>query len=134
LKRIGIVGGLSPESTILYYKTIVEEYRKRFRNEHYPEIIIYSVNFEEFTVAVDKGFDDKAYGILLDAIKRLASAGADFALISANTPHMYFDRLVKESPIPLISIIDSLAEKLLEDPGLSSWPLRDKVYVTKRLL
>jgi len=114
-KRIGIVGGLSPESTVLYYKTIVEEYRRRFGNESYPVIIIYSVNFEAFTRAVEEGRDGDAKAILLEAIEALARVGADFALISANTPHMYFDDLAKSSPIPLLSIIDALAEELRKD-------------------
>jgi aspartate racemase len=114
-KRIGIIGGLSPESTILYYKTIIEEYRRRFNDEHYPEIIIYSIDFEEFTRAVDEGRDHDAIELLMNAINRLAYAGVDFAIISANTPHKYFNILVKRSPIPILSIIDALAESIIRD-------------------
>ena len=115
MKRIGIVGGLSPESTILYYKTIIEEYRRRYNDYYYPIIMIYSVNFGEFTDYVRRGIYDKARELLLEAIKALARAGADFALISANTPHMFFEYLKSNSPIPLLSIIDALAEELKKD-------------------
>ncbi|MET1160344.1 MAG: aspartate/glutamate racemase family protein [Thermoprotei archaeon] len=114
-KCIGIVGGLSPESTILYYKTIVEEYRRRYGNEHYPIIIIYSIDFEEFTRAVDEGRDEDAVEILLEAINGLVRAGADFAVISANTPHKYYDVLVSRASMPILSIIDALAEAVKKD-------------------
>jgi len=115
LRKIGIVGGLSPESTILYYRTIVDEFRRRFGSEDYPDIIIYSVNFGAFTRFVEEGRREEAAELLLKAVKALARAGADFAIISANTPHMFFDYLVAHSPIPLISIIDALAEELEKD-------------------
>ncbi len=115
VKTIGIVGGLSPESTVLYYLTIVREFRSRFNSENYPNIIIYSVSFGEFTRHVASGNREEAVKILLEALKALHRAGADFAIISANTPHMFFNELSSKTPIPLISIIDSLAEKLIED-------------------
>lgn len=115
MKTIGIVGGLSPESTVLYYTTIVEEYRRRYGNEEYPEIVIYSVNFGEFTRLMEKGRFEEAASIIIEAVKLLHKAGADFAIISANTPHMFLSRLLRESPIPIISIIDALAEKLIQD-------------------
>ncbi len=115
MKNIGIVGGLSPESTILYYKTIVEEYRKRFHSEEYPIIIIYSVNFGMFTRLMEEGKWREAASLLVEAIRSLHSAGADFALIAANTPHMFFEYIASNSPIPLLSIIDTLAEVLKKD-------------------
>jgi len=115
MKTIGIVGGLSPESTVLYYTTIVKEYRRRYGNEEYPEIVIYSVNFGKFTRLMEKGRFEEAASIIIEAVKSLHKAGADFAIISANTPHMFLSRLLRESPIPIISIIDALAEKLIQD-------------------
>jgi len=112
MKTIGIVGGLSPESTVLYYSNIIEEYRRKCRNEEYPEIIIYSVNFGKFTRLMERGKFKEAADIIVKAIKALHKAGADFAIISANTPHIAFNYIASQSPIPLISIIDSLAEEL----------------------
>ena len=115
MKTIGIVGGLSPESTILYYKYIVEEYRRRSGNEYYPKIVIYSVCFGKFIDLISSNKLDEAIELLLEAIEALYRAGADFALISANTPHMLFDKLKSKSPIPLLSIIDALADELKKD-------------------
>lgn len=115
MKNIGIVGGLSPESTILYYKTIIEEYRRMFGDENYPSIIIYSVNFGKFTEFMREGKRREAADLLVKAVKSLQSAGADFALIAANTPHMFFDYIASRSSIPLLSIIDALAEVLKRD-------------------
>ncbi len=115
MRKIGIVGGLSPESTVLYYRTIIEEYRKRFRDENYPDIIIYSVNFGAFTRFMEENRWKDAADLLVKALKSLESAGADFAVISANTPHMFLDYIVSRSSIPILSIIDALAEVLKKD-------------------
>ena len=115
LKKIGILGGLSPESTIIYYETITREYRRRYNNEKYPEIIIYSLSFGEFVEKMSNGKSIEALNMLVNGVKSLAVAGADFALIAANTPHVFYKELVSRSPIPLLSIIDSLAEELKND-------------------
>lgn len=115
MKTIGIVGGLSPESTVLYYNNIIREYRRRYNNEYYPKIIIYSVNFGKFTRLIEEYRLKEVADMLLDAIKSLYLAGADFAIISANIPHIVFNSISYRSPIPIISIIDSLAEVLKKD-------------------
>jgi len=131
MKSIGIVGGLSPESTVLYYMTIIREFRRRFSSEKYPNIVIYSINFEEFTESISRGDYGRAVDILLNAIHSLHRAGADFAIISANTPHMFFKELESKSPIPLLSIIDALAEKLIEDGVRKIGLLGTKFTLTK---
>ena len=131
MKRIGIVGGLSPESTVLYYRVIIEEFRKRFRSEYYPDIVIYSVNFGAFTKFVEEGRNKEAADVILKAIHALARAGADFAVISANTPHMFFDYLSKESPIPILSIVDALAEELRKDGVVKVGLLGTKYTLTQ---
>ena len=107
MKTLGIIGGLGPESTIDYYQRIIALYRERTRDGSYPEFVINSVNLK-------KGLDFMAVNdlarmadYLLDAIARLARAGADFGLISANTPHIVFDDVAPKSPIPLISIVEA---------------------------
>jgi len=115
LKNIGIIGGLSPESTILYYKVIVDDYRRRFQSENYPNIIIYSVNFGEFTKLISEGRNEDAAKILVEAAKALERAGADFIVIAANTPHMLLNYIEPEIKVPILSIIDALAEELKKD-------------------
>ncbi len=107
MKTLGIIGGLGPESTIDYYQRIIALYRERTGDGGYPEFIINSVN-------LTKGLDFMAVNdlarmadYLLDGIAKLARAGADFGLISANTPHIVFDDVASKSPIPLISIVEA---------------------------
>jgi aspartate racemase len=107
MKILGIIGGLGPESTLEYYQNIIALYRERQCDGSYPEFIINSVDLK-------KGLDFMAEGnltgmadYLLEEIGKLARAGANFGLISANTPHIVFDELAPKSPIPLISIVEA---------------------------
>ncbi len=114
-KRIGIVGGLGPEATIVYYSTIISGYRSITGSEDYPEVIIYSLCFECFRGAVRRGDSGAAVSMLLNALESLHRAGADLALIAANTPHMFYDVLAEKSAIPLIDIVEPLADALARD-------------------
>ncbi len=105
MKRIGIIGGLGPEATIDYYRSIIELYRKR-QNGNHPEIIIYSLNMHEFCDKTKYKELDKTISWLADAIKSLHKAGADFGFIASNTPHIVFDEVKALSPIPLLSIVE----------------------------
>jgi aspartate racemase len=107
MKILGIIGGLGPESTVEYYQNIIALYRERQRDGSYPEFIINSVDLKKgldfMTVNNLGGMAD----YLLEEIDKLAQAGANFGLISANTPHIVFDEVASKSPIPLISIVEA---------------------------
>jgi aspartate racemase len=107
MKTLGIVGGLGPESTIDYYETIIALYRERTGDGSYPEFIINSVNLRKGLDFMDAGDLAGMAAYLLEGIGKLGDAGADFALISANTPHIVFDEVAPKSPIPLISIVEA---------------------------
>jgi aspartate racemase len=109
-KKIGILGGLSPESTSIYYNHIIREYAKRFSDYNYPEIIIYSVNFQEFIDWQNKERWDLASDKMIEVFNILEKAGADFGLIATNTMHIAFDKVQNEISIPILSIIESTAE------------------------
>lgn len=109
-RAIGIVGGLSPESTVVYYEHIIREYRRRFGDHSYPEIIIYSVNFQRFVDWMRSEEWDCIARALTAAVMRLYRAGADFALIASNTMHIVFDEVERNSPIPLLSIVEATAD------------------------
>ncbi|MFQ6076847.1 MAG: aspartate/glutamate racemase family protein [Candidatus Bathyarchaeia archaeon] len=111
-KRIGILGGLSPESTITYYEYITRTYYERFGDYNYPEILIYSVNFQEFVDWQKEGRWDRAADKMVEALAALHRAGADFGVIATNTMHIVFDEVQERSPMPLISIIDATAEAI----------------------
>ncbi len=105
----GIVGGLGPESTIDYYRRIIEAW-ERERPSSLPSIVIDSLDVWRALGLVER---DRA-GLaeyLLTSLRRLAGAGADFIAISANTPHIVFDDLAARSPVPLLSIVEVCAEE-----------------------
>jgi aspartate racemase len=120
MKTVGIIGGIGPESTIEYYRQIVAAYRERQGGAavslvnpddapatSYPSIIINSVDLSKLVHWVGAGELDVFTDYLAAEIERLARAGADFAVLAANTPHLVFDELQKRSSIPLVSIIES---------------------------
>src|SRR6266568_2988808 len=107
MKTLGIIGGLGPESTVDYYQRLIALYRERTRDGSYPEFIIASVNLRKGLNFMDAGDLAGMADYLLEAIGKLARAGADFGIISANTPHIVFDEVAPKSPIPLISIVEA---------------------------
>jgi aspartate racemase len=106
---LGIVGGLGPESTIDYYRRILEEWKRGFPSSS-PSIIIDSLDVDLGLRLVEH---DRPALIeyLGSSVSRLAAAGADFAAMAANTPHVVFDELVERSPIPMVSIVEACAEE-----------------------
>lgn len=116
-KRIGILGGMTPESTITYYQHIVRTYQRRFGTHGFPAIVIYSVSFQQLEDWMEAGEWDRVGDVLADGLHRLSEAGADFAVMASNTVHLLFDRLERESPIPLISIVEATA-RAIERAGL----------------
>lgn len=93
MKTIGIIGGIGPESTVDYYKRIIEALRSE-GSLAAPEIIIFSVNLEEVLELVSRQEWNRLVFLLVAKIKALHRAGADFAVISANTPHIGASRVV----------------------------------------
>ena len=105
MKTLGIIGG--PESTIDYYQSIIALYRERTTDGSYPQFIINSIDLKKGLAFMDASNLSGMADFLLEAIGKLARAGADFGLISANTPHIVFDEVASKSPIPLISIVEA---------------------------
>src|SRR6185437_659178 len=107
MKTLGIVGGLGPESTIDYYGKIIAFYRQRAGDGSYPQFIINSVNMKKGLDFMEANNLADMAEFLLEEIGKLARAGATFGLISANTPHIVFDKVASKSPISLISIVEA---------------------------
>lgn len=107
MKTLGIIGGLGPESTIDYYGKIIALYRQRRRDGSYPQFIINSIDLNKGLNFMDANNLTGMTDYLVEEIGKLARAGATFGLISANTPHIVFDKVAARSPIPLISIIEA---------------------------
>ena len=110
MKTVGIIGGIGPESTIEYYRLIVESYRDRKKNESYPSIIINSIDLQKMLSLIVANELELVIGYLAGELERLAKAGASFGLLAANTPHVVFDEINVDSPIPLISIVQATCD------------------------
>jgi aspartate racemase len=107
MKTLGIVGGLGPESTVDYYQRIIAVYRERTGDRHYPEFVVISVDLRKGLDFMDANDLSGMANYLLGGIDKLARSGADFGIISANTPHIVFDEIAPKSPIPLVSIVEA---------------------------
>ena len=114
MKKIGIIGGLGPEATIDYYKEIINAFKNEKGDLNYPEIIIYSVNMSEFLSLMKEKKYDQVTTLLLEKIEGLKRAGAEFAVLSANTPHLLFDRIKEKCGIPMISIVEATCNESLK--------------------
>jgi aspartate racemase len=107
MKKLGIVGGVGPESTIEYYRAIMALYRARITDGSYPSFIINSVDLKKGIDFMEANDLPGMAQFLVDEIAVLVNAGADFGLIAANTPHIVFDEVAAKSSIPLISIVEA---------------------------
>src|SRR3982074_2055026 len=105
MKTLGIIGGLGPEATIDYYERIIALYRERNPDGSYPSMFVNSVDLNKARALITANDLAGVTKYFVDEIGKLAKAGADFGLIAANTPHIVFDDVQKESPIPLLSIV-----------------------------
>lgn len=108
MKKIGLVGGMTPESTMIYYRTLIELGRNRWDDPlRNPVILIYSINLAEITAQQTVGDEDGVVRSLVDALHRLRRAGAEIAALTANTPHVFFDRIAAAAGLPLVSIVEA---------------------------
>jgi len=114
MKKIGILGGMSYESTIKYYDLILQKYYNNYNDYNYPEILIYSLNFQK-VIDYELGNDKPKYiDYLMSGINSLQNGGADFIIIAANSPHAVYDDLIQKANLPILSIVEATAEKAKE--------------------
>lgn len=106
MKKLGLIGGVGPESTIPYYRGIVYGVQKKQNTPFFPPLVIESLScFEVIRMSLQNDRDSLTT-YLLTGIRNLAAAGADIGALACSTGHMVFDELQKQSPIPLISIVE----------------------------
>jgi aspartate racemase len=115
MKTIGLVGGMTPESTKVYYDLLIHGARQPggdpLRN---PEIIIFSLNLTEL-VQIQRGGDRKqVVEYLTGLLERLRLAGAGIGALTANTPHAYLDEIRAETSLPLVSIVSATGDAARE--------------------
>jgi len=110
-KRIGILGGISAQSTLAYYDHLIEGYYARRHDDHYPEMVIFSLNFRRFTDLENSGNRAGYVEEIMKGVSSLEAAGAEFILMAANSPHAVFSEIQKRATVPLLSIVQVTAEE-----------------------
>ena len=113
MQTVGIIGGIGPESTIEYYRLIISAYQEQKKDGHYPQLVINSINMKKMLDLIGSDHFDEVAGYIVAEIQKLESAGADFAVMASNTPHVVFDRISPRSSLPLISIVEATCEEVL---------------------
>ena len=109
-KKIGIIGGMSPESTITYYQYITHQYTERYGDFAYPSVLIYSVSFQDYVDWPNAGRWDLVAKGLSEAAQHLEDAGADVILIATNTMHIVFDEVQKKVKTPMLNLLDVVGD------------------------
>jgi aspartate racemase len=115
MKTIGLIGGMSWESTREYYRIINEETRRGLGGFHSAKCILYSVDFAEVEKLQHEDRWEELTGIMIRAAHTLENAGADFILICTNTMHKMADDVQKSINIPLLHLVDATAEQIGKD-------------------
>ena len=114
MKTLGLIGGMSWESTVTYYQVINETIKKELGGLHSAKILLYSVDFDEIEKYQSSGDWEKSADVLADAAVRLENAGADYIVICTNTMHKVVPEISKRISIPIIHIAEATADKLKE--------------------
>ena len=112
MKTIGLIGGMSWESSAEYYKIINETVKAKLGGLHSAHLLLYSVDFEEIETLQHAGDWQKATEFMIEAAKRVEKGGADFVLICTNTMHKMADEVQSSIGIPLLHIADAAASKI----------------------
>lgn len=111
MKTLGIVGGLGPESTIEYYRFILDGYRARVPDGSAPHLIIDSLDVNRGLAMLEANDLLSLASYLSASVERLARTGAEIALIAANTPHLVFNEVARQAPIPMLSIVQATCDQ-----------------------
>ena len=113
MKTIGLIGGMSWESTVTYYQMINEGIKDSLGGLHSAKVLLYSVDFFEIEALMSRGAWDEAAELLGDVAHRLEAAGADMILICTNTLHKVAPQVQSRIRVPLVHIAEAAAEELL---------------------
>ena len=107
MKKVGIVGGLGPESTVQYYRGIIDAFKPAYDHYGYPEIAIESINLKAVMNHIDLSRWDEVAEFIASKFEVLRAGGAVFGAIASNTPHIVFDAIQSQTFLPLLNIVDA---------------------------
>lgn len=112
MNKIGLIGGIAPESTVKYYRLIIERFKERLNTKNQPEFLILSIDMQEM---VEYAFNDKTTELidfLYQRISILENSGADYIALASNTPHIVFDDLANRANVKMISIVEETCKAI----------------------
>lgn len=127
MKTIGLIGGMSWESTVTYYQVVNETVKERLGGLHSAKVLLYSVDFAEIEECQASGDWDRSAAILTEAAKNLEKAGADFIVICTNTMHKIVPQMAAGIRIPILHIAEATAAEL-KKAGISKVALLGTKY------
>lgn len=131
MKTIGLIGGMSWESTVTYYRIVNEVIKEQLGGLHSAKVLLYSVDFQEIEEYQTAGQWDKSAEVLASAAARLEQAGADFIVICTNTMHKVAPQVQAKLHVPILHIAEATAEKLLEN-GITTVALLGTKYTMEQ--
>jgi aspartate racemase len=112
MKRLGVIGGVSPESTVIYYRLLNKAARARFGGEHSANIVLYTLDYG----VMIRHYDNRDWPAFIDEVvsgaETLAAAGADALVISSNTTHVAADAIAQATGLPVIHMLDVLSDAM----------------------
>ena len=111
MKTVGIIGGIGPESTVEYYRFIIDGYRARQTDGSYPSLIINSIDLSKLIRWMNAGDLDSVTDYLVSEIEKLERAGVNFAVLASNTPHIVFKQVRARVSLPMISIVETTRDR-----------------------
>lgn len=115
MKTIGLIGGMSWESSLLYYQIVNQRVNEKLGGHHSAKSLMYSVDFDEVKSLQYQGKWDEATKLMMDAAQKLESGGADFIVICTNTMHKMAKEVEEAVTIPLLHIADATAKEMVKD-------------------
>ncbi len=132
-KKIGVLGGMGPESTAEFYKELIRQCQLQFgsqKDEDYPEIVIYNLPIPDVLNTLDWGLTKTA---LVVGLKKLESIGVDFIVIPCNTVQVFFQEMQQSISVPLLNIIEETAKKVKEKNYSKIGLLATKTSIDRKL-
>jgi len=114
MKKIGIIGGIGPESTIEYYRLIIKLFREKLSTNQYPEMLLHSINMTEMLDLVFKNELDELVEFLKIKIQILEESNVEYVALASNTPHLVFDKLANSVSVKMISIVEETCKSISE--------------------
>lgn len=115
MKTIGLIGGMSWESSLLYYQTINQRVKEKLGGHHSAKSLMYSVDFQEIKTLQHQGKWDEATKIMIESAQRLEAGGAELIVICTNTMHKMAQEIEESVSIPLLHIADATAKEIVKD-------------------